>query len=231
MRKFGLTLNVAINTEICDCLNHSYVNFFSKLDIIPILIPNSIQKPTAFFSLLDLDGLILTGGNDIYDSKVSTNNVQTSFYMRDELEFELLDVAIRKGVPVLGICRGMQILNKYFGGGLQYDLLGSGRTSHNHAGRPHSVRITNSAVAAVLSANEIEVNSFHNHGVPSELVATQLDTFAVCKEDDLVEGIIHPKEHILGIQWHPERPGGSISADMKIISSLISGRLWESRTL
>lgn len=229
--RFGFTLNVACDREPLDALNHSYISFFQNLGLTPILVPNVLVDFISYINSLDLQGIILTGGNDIsperygYDSLTSSSASE----LRDCAENELLQIAIEKHLLVLGICRGLQSINVFFGGRLIPDIRSALGTTVNHVGNCHTNSLTDVRIKNLLGLDELVVNSFHNQGITASVLAPALEVFAVCSGDGLIEGILHPIYPIMGIQWHPERPGSSTHHDRRLIQSFIEGALWGSR--
>lgn len=121
--------------------------------------------------------LILSGGNDVGSSAA-----------RDQSERHALDWAAMRSLPVLGVCRGMQMLQVYSGGQLE--------AVHGHVGRPHHVR---------TNGQELLVNSWHHwgiaHCVPPWMALAQA-------EDCTIEAMRHSRLPWLGLMWHPERADG-----------------------
>lgn len=229
--KFALTLNVGHNKETYDALNHSYVLYFEKFGIVPVLVPNTIENPCSYVNILDIRGIILTGGNNISpklygQDSLTCRNVSN---LRDQVENKLLQMAIKKSLPVLGICRGMQFINVFFGGSLIQDLRSKLRRTVNHLGHSHLNKIVDESIRQILGATELIVNSFHNQGIMDHSLSSSLKVFAVSKVDGIVEGILHPTYPILGVQWHPERPGSSTELDLRLIQTFLQGTFWKER--
>lgn len=154
-----------------------------------------------------LDGLIIGGGDDI-QAHLYGGEMQLDVRVdpqRDELELELLERFIPQGIPVLGICRGAQLINVYLGGTLDPDIY----TTHEGLKRQRTVlpRKTVDIVAAsrlhrILGVNLCRINSLHHQAVQRagrgiEIVARD--------RDGLVQGI-ESRDHdfLIGVQWHPE---------------------------
>ena len=85
-----------------DIISHDWINFFNDLNFIPVLIPNLLNDVENFLDLMNLDGIILSGGDNIGD-----------FPERDKTENKIIEFCIRKNTPLIGICRGMQIINSF----------------------------------------------------------------------------------------------------------------------
>lgn len=169
--------------------------------------------PSAQEALARLDGLILGGGVDIDPALYGSEPWQETDEAdreRDAFEMALLEQALARGIPVLGICRGHQLLNVAFGGRLLQHIAGDGHRARRVDGRwPsrwHPVRLeAGSRLAAVLGAAEITVNSRHHQGVLADMVAPGLRPVA-WSPDGMVEAL-ESSQHpwLVGVQWHPER--------------------------
>ena len=160
------------------------------------------------------DGLLLTGGGDIDpkvygrgDGAAHTEGVDSK---RDGFEFKVIEKALAKGMPMLGICRGMQSVNVYCGGSLHIDLASSGFSRHDDAegkGRRHAVIVEPQSMLASICGHERgEVNSTHHQGV--DHVGKGLAVNAR-SEDGVVEGLEWDDRStaafLILVQWHPER--------------------------
>lgn len=140
---------------------------------------------------LNIDGAILSNGNDWSEAPT-----------RDETETRLLAWCRRNGRPVFGACRGLQALNAILGGTVHSDIAAADK--HTHGGWPHMVQIIDPMFSGIAGGESLEINSYHDQGVVRSGLARALRPFAVAG-DDIVEGLYHPTEPILAIQWHPER--------------------------
>jgi len=162
------------------------LNFFLiKAGYLPVPIPNFKYGNSSdqlslikWLKKIKPSGIILSGGDDIGVYK-----------FRDKNEMRLIKWSIQKKIPVLGICRGMQILNKYFGG--------TKVKIKNHAGTRHKIIINDLKFPKI-------VNSFHNWGFYLKNIAVKLKIKAIAK-DNTVEAFVSKKFRIYGIMWHPER--------------------------
>lgn len=174
----------------------------------------------------ELDGLLLTGGGDIDPMlyQEAMDGSEEPDWPRDHLEMAQLTVARRRGLPILGICRGIQFLNVAMGGGLVQHLA----STQHHQGsvgdpRAHLVRVAaDSALARIFAGEPTEdlivgVNSYHHQGVDQAklapgLVVTGQSLVPADEVIGLIEAVETPatragQEFILGVQWHPERKG------------------------
>jgi putative glutamine amidotransferase len=181
--------------------------------LVLMLAPDErlIEEPDEVLALID--GLILAGGTDIdpssYGQPADPNTVET-VPRRDLFELALARAAIERDLPLLGICRGMQLLNVACGGTLHQhlpDRYGHGehrRVVGSFDGSEHDVALRDGSLAAA-AAGEIDhgVCSHHHQGV--DRLGDGLVVSGVSKLDDLVEAIEVPdRRFVLGVQWHPE---------------------------
>ena len=113
--------------------------------------------------------------------------------MKNEM---ILDYAVSHNVPLIGICRGMQVINTFFGGKIQ------STNNSEHVKNDHFVNITNHSL---FKNEQIQVNSFHHNIITLSNLGKNLSTFAISKNDNTIEGLIHNELPIFGVMWHPER--------------------------
>ena len=190
-KRFGISLRVELienYSEKRDVLSQEWTNFLQKLAITPILIPNTLDDVKSYISDLGIDGIILSGGDNIGE-----------FPERDKTEKQILDYAIEKRFPVLGVCRGMQIINEHFAGKVLAN------DNNSHVGKPHQIHIMDQKFSKLLGHDNIQVNSFHNNIITKKSMGTKLQAFALSDHDDTIEGYYHQDFPIIGVMWHPER--------------------------
>jgi putative glutamine amidotransferase len=228
--KFALSISTEPNAEPpelgYDFLRHGYVAFLQKLDVWPVLIPNDLSGLCDYLAALDVDGVLLTGGGDVAPALYGQPNTASREITptRDRTETDLLNWAVEQRRPVLGICRGIQMINVFFGGGLIQDIPSQLHSPiHHDGGGPHAIRLTDPRIQAVIGAEVIRVNSHHHQGITPDLLAPGLEAFAFCEEDGLVEAVIHREQPVLGVQWHPERPTPSHDEDMRLFRHFLQG--------
>lgn len=152
----------------------------------------------------DCDGLLLCGGGDVEPWRYGQKNTSSSELEphRDTVELTLLEHFAVTKKPVLGVCRGMQLMNVYFGGELIQDI--PGHSCFGTRDRLHHTRISHSFLEQLYGKTAI-VNSAHHQAVSrlgARLTAVQWSP------DGRVEGICHEALPVWGVQWHPERMRG-----------------------
>ncbi|GAC69489.1 gamma-glutamyl-gamma-aminobutyrate hydrolase family protein [Gordonia soli] len=174
-----------------------------------LLPPQPVDTPIAEHVVARLDALILTGGKDLDPSSYgqsahpTTDEPRTD---RDAWEFGLLDAALRRGLPVLGICRGAQVLNVALGGTLHQhlpDVLGHSRHQAGNAVFTTSrITVTAGTRLGSLLGDAVEAQCYHHQAI--DRVADDLIVSAVDAEG-VIEAVERPGEQfVLAVQWHPE---------------------------
>ena len=157
----------------------------------------------------DFDGLILCGGNDIdpqYYGEELNGAVKVD-KERDEAELLLARQFIDAGKPVMGICRGYQLLNVYFGGTLHQHI--ENVTEHRSCGTEgegdlvHLVKAAKGSIVNRLYGDEFSVNSYHHQAIKK--MGKHLKITMTSMDRTVIEGMEHETLPVFGVQWHPER--------------------------
>ena len=155
----------------------------------------------------DIDGLCLSGGGDIDSARYGESNVACADVdeERDALEIEITKAAIERDLPVLGICRGFQVLNVVRGGGLVQDVPGHRPEEREGLVEHRSVAVrAGSRLAKATGDAPLTVNSRHHQAVTEETLGRGLVATVVV--DGLVEAFeLADRRWVVGVQWHPER--------------------------
>lgn len=214
----GITCNIFMNeagafpgVEKCS-VNYDYIRAIEQANGIPVLLP-VVGAEKISQQLEHIDGLLLSGGYDVL-SLLYGEEAQVGqgliYPQRDEYEIAAIKIAYAKNIPILGICRGIQILNVAFGGTLYQDLCSAAnpcikhmqQSTHRHI-VSHTIDIVNSSrLFNILGCQTMLTNSFHHQAI--KIMAANFTVNAVAK-DGIIEGIEDPsKEFVLAVQFHPE---------------------------
>ncbi|MCM0717382.1 gamma-glutamyl-gamma-aminobutyrate hydrolase family protein [Parabacteroides sp. W1-Q-101] len=196
------------------CIAETYVQSVVKAGGAPVLIPviTDMEALTAIVS--GLDGLLMSGGGDInplYVGEEPVPQLQDVDTFRDEFDLILLRLATNRQLPVMGICRGHQLINVAFSGSVYQDIHSQHEaTLFKHSQTmpreqaSHSIRITDTSSRLfdlLKKEPDIFVNSFHHQAVKD--IAPEFKETAVAP-DGINEAMEHPEKEIFSVQWHPE---------------------------
>jgi len=193
-----------------------YVEGVAAAGGAPVVLP-PVVGPRAAEPLLDgLDGLLLSGGSDLdpgYYGEEPLPELGVTLPERDAFEMALLEHALRRQIPIFGICRGMQILNVALGGTLYQDLPSQmdhmvllGHRQDTPKWQPmHEVEVDGgSEIAKIMGSDELKVNSYHHQSIKD--LASGLVAVA-CSPDGVIEAVESSdlsKRWVIGVQWHAE---------------------------
>jgi putative glutamine amidotransferase len=211
-----MAARIGISTTSCvydgrrvEEVTRAYVSSVLRAGGLPVIVP--ILEPGHADAMLDgLDGLLLSGGGDIDPARyggVAVPEVDGVDPARDAWELALVERALERGMPVLGVCRGAQVINVATGGTLIVDLLAVTELGHRQRALfdqdVHPVDIlTGSRLAWAMGRERAGVNTLHHQAV--ERVGRGLRAVA-WGPDGVVEAIESTTDvPVLGVQWHPE---------------------------
>jgi putative glutamine amidotransferase len=202
-----------ITIGITDCSKYeNYSRWFEKEPEVVIVRLSHHENNLA--DIAKCDAIVLTGGEDVHPRFYNNTDYEDMCHeideSRDEFELKVLEYTEKNQLPVLGICRGLQVANVFFGGTLLPHIPAFGKFDHSKSGaddRYHTVQVDpNSQLKAVVNTALGEVNSAHHQSadrVGRGLVANALSP------DGVVEGLerenMKDENFLMLVQWHPER--------------------------
>lgn len=198
-----------------------YVDTLYRAGGLPLLLPPIAGS--AQDAIRTVDGLILSGGTDLSPEQYNQEphaSIQHTCPQRDDWELRLLRAALDQHVPVLGICRGVQVLTAAFGGTLQQhlpDALGSGNRHQPAPGRfgMHRVDLCAETRIARILGEYTDVRCHHHQALATIPDALRVTGYAT---DGTVEAVESPHHRfLLGVQWHPEENGD----DLRLLHALV----------
>lgn len=196
-----------------DSLMRMNIDYMRSLGFTPLPVPNDIETAREMAGGIDYGFLLVTGGGfaprEYFAGDCEGYVAQP---LRDEVERFLVQDAAAKGVPIMGLCRGMHLLNGIFGGTVLRNA------SHSAPRHDHFVRFAGGASALV--------NTFHNNAVSLDTLSPAFTALAVEEGTRNVECYVCEHPRILGLQWHPERPlpsPESIAVSAQLADWLLSG--------
>lgn len=192
MKTVAVTQRVAVlpeRGERRDCLDQSWSRFLAACGLLPVLLPNVIEVALELCERSAVAGLVLTGGNDL--AALGGDAPE-----RDAVENALLDLAERRKLPVIGVCRGMQLLQQRSGVAL--------RRVEGH--------VTAHQIIDVEGA-PVEVNAYHCFAAFDS--REPFTTWALAR-DGVIKAVRHRELPVTGIMWHPERTHPPAAADIAL---------------
>ena len=205
MKKVIVTQRVDIiqaYDEKRDAIDQRWTDFLMSINILPIFISNNLLHVEAILSNEDIDGVILTGGGNLI--KYRGNSLE-----RDQVEKYIVDWAMDCNIPVLGVCRGMQFIQDYFGISLQ--------SVNNHVGVRHKLNVNSGLMLSSLIEPFVDVNSFNTLGTRE----SNSSLLAVANaEDGIVMAVEHFEKNIFGVMWHCEREDPFKIEDKELVRHL-----------
>lgn len=210
MTTLGLTQRVTVVEEYGerrDCLDQEWTVRCEEWGHSPVVLPNRVDDVPAYLDGLALDGVVLTSGNDL----AHLEDAAVPAPERDAFERAVLEWALERSVPVLGVCRGLEFLVDYFGGALT--------TVEGHVATEHEVTFRAEAVGGLALPDAVTVNSYHDYGVDPADVAGPLRVVATAP-DGSVECLAHESAPVWAVMWHPERDSPSADLDRQLFGHL-----------
>jgi N5-(cytidine 5'-diphosphoramidyl)-L-glutamine hydrolase len=192
----AITQRVAVvpeRAERRDCLDQAWPRFLAACGLLPLALPNVREVALELCAATEIAGLVLTGGNDL--AALGGDAPE-----RDAVESALLDLAERRALPVLGVCRGMQLLQQRCA--IPLTRVAGHVTAHQ---------------VIDIDGTAVEVNAYHRFGAFES--RPPLETWAVAR-DGVIKAVRHRSLPVTGIMWHPERNATPAPADIALFRRL-----------
>lgn len=181
--------SVPLHQELRDALDQRWMALLYECQLEPLIIPNHLPTVENYLKKGSIDGLLLTGGNSLQTTK-----------NRDTVEHRLLSWGIDNHLPVLGVCRGMQLIQQFFGEVLL--------EVPNHVNQHH---------VTYFGQTIRKTNSYHQFG---SYKAAPCFTLLAKAEDGVIESIVHKELPCHGMMWHPERAYPFVKEDLHFIQEV-----------
>lgn len=174
-------------------------------------IPADVFTTLSLGEIPSCHGVVLPGGGDITpaffgEHNKGSLNIDTEL---DILQLQAVNYCIRYRIPLLGICKGMQVINVAFGGTIIQHLPTADLHKYVERDQYHGTDIDPESFLANLYGRNMTVNSAHHQGVG--ILGKHLHPIQWCPQDQCVEAFVHEKSPIIGLQWHPERLNRELS--------------------
>jgi len=214
VRKILLSMSVTeadSYNEFRNSIAYEYIEFFEKLGYLVILVPNNSNAIEKYFDD-KIDLVVFSGGNNVDPSLYQGDeNLSDVYPERDASEKKMFNIALKKNIKILAICRGFHAINVFLGGAVTHNI-------KEHVNKFHTLLSDPSYL------HNQETNSFHNQGIAiSNLYSKDKLILLAMSEDGFVEAATNKDRTILGIQWHPERQRKAF--DTLLIQNFIKGDL------
>ena len=168
------------------------------------------------------DGLLLSGGKDVqpglYGQELKYDFVLTD-EVRDSLEWKILKAFVDKKKPVFAICRGIQVMNAFFGGTLYQDIPDQLGGEHSK-GVNHALEIKKESILGTLFGESLIINSYHHQGLDKLGEGLAATAWSDAGGHKLVEAVEHETLPAWAVQWHPERMTGEDTNPMDCVDSM-----------
>jgi len=198
MKLIAVTQRVVVDPatgERRDALDQRWPRLLLQCGLVPLIVPNCLRAAQRLAARLPLEGVLLTGGNDLaaYGGDAPERDETEAFFLRD---------ALAGGRPLLGVCRGMQMIQHFLGVPLV--------RVEGHVALRHRVRGEGSSR---------EVNSYHRLGAWTSVPDLEVQATA---PDGVIEAVQHRRRRVAGIMWHPEREEPATAADLALLRSFFS---------
>lgn len=204
---------VVFGPKTLSYIENDMARYICQKNVLPVLIPD-VQEDLLLDILNELDGFVLQGGSDLAPRTYKEEPIGKwkGDPYRDQYELHILDYAIKHSKPVLGICRGLQLINVYFGGSLIQDIekqlpeatLHRSAEQYDTIMHPLIFEENNFLQNMYQDFSPAYINSVHHQAIKT--LGNNLEVFAH-SEDGIIEAIGYtgePEGKVFGVQWHPE---------------------------
>lgn len=209
MKKIAITQRLIVNEnyyELREALDVNWSLLFKELNFLPIVLPINYNFK-EYFDNINIDGIMLTGGNDL-----NSINKSKESYQRDNFEKKLIEYAIINNIPVFGVCRGMQIIAEYFGANfIEVD---------NQVATRGTLKVNKESRYFNILEKLNKVNSYHNYAI-EDLTNDWL--ISSRSSEGIIKSIEHKKHKIFGQMWHSEREQPFDENELKLIECFFNG--------
>ncbi len=213
--------------RLIDYIGEIHLELLARLGMLPIIVPVSESTPQCLPQYIDMmAGLLLAEGDDVDPRRFAARKsnfklVEKTHPLKDEIEVRLLRHALANKLPILGICRGSQLMNAVCGGTLYGDVQIEKRSQRphidyrNYDGYRHPVSILpDTPLAKWYRRKKLSVNSYHHQGIRK--LASRFKPMAMA-DDGLIEGYYDPEmPFVAGLQFHPERMLPDYPGNLKV---------------
>jgi gamma-glutamyl-gamma-aminobutyrate hydrolase PuuD len=219
--------------KLIDYVGEYHLDLLTQCGAFPVIVP-VVKGTLACLSqyMERMDGLLLVEGDDVEPKryaarKANLKYLHKTFPLKDEIEIRLLREALRREIPILGICRGSQLLNVVCGGTLYVDVQAERGTDRAHIDMAnydtyrHPVDVVpDTPLARWYRRKALKVNSYHHQGIRE--LATRFRPMAHA-DDGLIEGFYDPEaEFVMGLQFHPERMLKDYAGNLKVWKAFVA---------
>lgn len=200
MKKIALTLRKK-EDQMTFFMNNTYYEWLSPYFDIELIVPRVNHQ---YHDIVERnDALLICGGNDICPSLYNQEKHPSTLkedHLIETMDFDLLKQFNNKQKPIIGICRGIQVINVFLKGNLYQDIPSQYPTIINHNKDTHLITPIQDTFFYQYFKDEIKVNSFHHQNIKDLSPLLKINAIS---EDGLIEGV--ENKNILAVQWHPER--------------------------
>ncbi len=214
MRKPVIGITPGINYEKDDiALSPAYIKCIGACGGFPVILPMMSQREWIDSAVGLCDGFLFSGGRDVSPRMYGEETRDICGFVeeeRDRYETELMRAVLKSGKPLLAVCRGIQLLNVFFGGTLYQDIYAIKKAKVDHSMKVRSANVCHkisilprTPFSKIFDTPGADVNSYHHQAIKD--LGRGLRIGALSSEDNIIEGVYIPGHRFaLGVQWHPE---------------------------